>query len=1116
MPFGSSSSEKIEKKEIASHFPNDEEPEWMTDDMDEALRNLVGTAHKRRIHSQPKSESPKKAKTVGKVSSITKKKKGYLKKSEVQTEDESPDSPANEESTAQHDKAIKKEKKKKRGRPKKTIETIDTEDVDIPQNLDEDQIEEESPVSPANEESTAQHDKPIKKEKKKKRGRPKMSIETIDTEDVDIPKNLDEDQTEEESPVSPANEESSAQYDKPIKKEKKKKRGRQKMTIETIDTEDVDIPQNPQNLDEDSTRGTESQITKEKGKKGRSKKIIEPQQTTDTSSVDLLQTENAIQESVIPEEEEPLIEKKKKKRGRSKLITSPEEIEDNVESQLLEETTVHDDKNQQEESFIPEEEEPLIEKKKKKRGRSKLITSPEEIDNTDESQLLEETTVHDNKNQQEESVLPKEEEPLIEKKKKKRGRSKLITSPVEMRDNDESQLLEETTIPDDKNQQGEDKIIDQHQDESMDGSSVVGTDNDLYDSLTQTLETKQTKMKGRPPKRRHSKVTNKKNQLQLEDNKTDDESMDISASKPIDDSVDHSADPTTDNHLDSYVAQMLEAKSKKGRGRPPKASSSKDKIEDNKPQDKYVDHPAETDNSLSSSQVQSSEVQNKKGRGRPPKSSIEGGQILNEPMDSLAVTDNDNSVVEASEPKPKKGRGRPSKESSSQAEVPSEDTNENMDNISPAKSDIPLTEEPSETDKASKKSTKRRSSVQAEVPAEVPAKPVKPVRPVDEDAFSFLLSAMDDKYSAKKTKKKGRPSKGRTSLPTTGVPKKDDAKVLLGGDGKDSILNKSPDLSAMSANGDAKATKEEAKSVKEEAKTAKEEAKTAKEEAKPAKEEEVITPAEPIPEMKKKRGRPSNSKTPVSKYVEELSYQDYQEQLKETNHQKEQDDDVESEEDEDEGEEEEEGDGRKTVPDMDCEHSLEEFLDLQNYLQAPKSISADLILSDDFRPQKSKYFKKGDRKLVQPKLRRDEKWVPPYSPFCLVQESLFHDPWKLLVATIFLNKTTGCSAIPCLWKFLNRWPTPEKACKADLDEIAEMLFPIGLNYIRAKTLIRFSDEFLNKTWKYPIELHGIGKYGNDSYRIFCVNEWKQVEPTDHKLNYYHEWMTTNQTKLGLS
>ena len=35
------------------------------------------------------------------------------------------------------------------------------------------------------------------------------------------------------------------------------------------------------------------------------------------------------------------------------------------------------------------------------------------------------------------------------------------------------------------------------------------------------------------------------------------------------------------------------------------------------------------------------------------------------------------------------------------------------------------------------------------------------------------------------------------------------------------------------------------------------------------------------------------------------------------------------------------------------------------------------------------------------------KWVPPVSPFGLVQEQLYTHPWKLLVATIFLNKTNG-------------------------------------------------------------------------------------------------------------
>lgn len=39
------------------------------------------------------------------------------------------------------------------------------------------------------------------------------------------------------------------------------------------------------------------------------------------------------------------------------------------------------------------------------------------------------------------------------------------------------------------------------------------------------------------------------------------------------------------------------------------------------------------------------------------------------------------------------------------------------------------------------------------------------------------------------------------------------------------------------------------------------------------------------------------------------------------------------------------------------------------------------------------------------------------------------------------------------------------------------------------------EEYLAGDWEYPIELHGIGKYGNDSYRIFCTDEWRQVQPS---------------------
>ncbi|XP_042306903.1 methyl-CpG-binding domain protein 4 [Sceloporus undulatus] len=170
------------------------------------------------------------------------------------------------------------------------------------------------------------------------------------------------------------------------------------------------------------------------------------------------------------------------------------------------------------------------------------------------------------------------------------------------------------------------------------------------------------------------------------------------------------------------------------------------------------------------------------------------------------------------------------------------------------------------------------------------------------------------------------------------------------------------------------------------------------------------------------------------------------------------------------------------------------------------------------RRKTSPYFSSKFSKEVPspPKRKAFKKWTPPRSPFNLVQETLFHDPWKLLIATIFLNKTSGKMAIPVLWEFFKKYPSPTVARTADWKEISELLKPLGLYELRAKTIIRFSDEYLVKQWKYPIELHGIGKYGNDSYRIFCVNEWKEVQPQDHKLNIYHSWLRENYEKLNLN
>lgn len=143
-------------------------------------------------------------------------------------------------------------------------------------------------------------------------------------------------------------------------------------------------------------------------------------------------------------------------------------------------------------------------------------------------------------------------------------------------------------------------------------------------------------------------------------------------------------------------------------------------------------------------------------------------------------------------------------------------------------------------------------------------------------------------------------------------------------------------------------------------------------------------------------------------------------------------------------------------------------------------------------------------------------------------------------------------AIPTLWQFFERYPSAEVTQGAEWKPMSELMKPLGLYELRAKALIRFSgkrtplltsslhvttvtsvfkgsdiiccpcaqvvtkcgsavcllvwllsqqwvydicvflEEYLTKQWRYPVELHGIGKYGNDSYRIFCLGEWREA------------------------
>jgi endonuclease III len=181
---------------------------------------------------------------------------------------------------------------------------------------------------------------------------------------------------------------------------------------------------------------------------------------------------------------------------------------------------------------------------------------------------------------------------------------------------------------------------------------------------------------------------------------------------------------------------------------------------------------------------------------------------------------------------------------------------------------------------------------------------------------------------------------------------------------------------------------------------------------------------------------------------------------------------------------------------------------------------------------------------------------PPLSApsFGLMQERLAHDPFRLLLATIFLNKTPGERAIPVMYQLLEQYPSPEALAGAEVADVTEIIKRLGFQNQRARKIVAFA-----KTWDerppvrgkryrkvdYPCRgdgrdvkadevlgeddgrvaweiahLPGCGAYSVDSWRMFCRDtllekdpegddsepEWKRVLPTDKELRAWMTWM----------
>lgn len=239
-----------------------------------------------------------------------------------------------------------------------------------------------------------------------------------------------------------------------------------------------------------------------------------------------------------------------------------------------------------------------------------------------------------------------------------------------------------------------------------------------------------------------------------------------------------------------------------------------------------------------------------------------------------------------------------------------------------------------------------------------------------------------------------------------------------------------------------------------------------------------------------------------------------------------------------------------------------------------KSEAAELVAVKEPKPKKTP--KPKDSLTKSPYFPHAHKPRPtflstlPFPPlhlerFGLMQERLCHDPFRLLLATIFLNKTPGSRAMPIFYKLMEKYPTPKELAQAEQADVTEIIRELGFQNQRARKVIAMAKKWIEKpptkgqkyrkvdypdkgngkdikpdeviddtdervAWEIS-HLPGLGPYSHDSWRMFCRDElrglstgyngedaipasqgkdfepeWKRVLPADKELRAWMTWM----------
>ena len=225
----------------------------------------------------------------------------------------------------------------------------------------------------------------------------------------------------------------------------------------------------------------------------------------------------------------------------------------------------------------------------------------------------------------------------------------------------------------------------------------------------------------------------------------------------------------------------------------------------------------------------------------------------------------------------------------------------------------------------------------------------------------------------------------------------------------------------------------------------------------------------------------------------------------------------------------------------------EDFSSDSSLTSVPSDIGEDPFVSADlvavkirrqkrpFHHTKSPYFPHPHRHKPRPTFISSILPFPPLSTpyFGIMQERLAHDPFRLLLATIFLNKTPASRAMPVFYNLMARYPTPQDLATARVEDVVAIMRCLGFQNQRAKKCVAMArvwvgldggdaageprrgrrwgkrdyprkgdgrgmkmdewvaDEDEKVAWEIS-HLPGLGAYAHDSWRMFCRDKLRGV------------------------